>query len=163
VKKKFISGNNAKGIVWVQFTDQDVGKITRNENKHHYKKGILPSWTSLQPVTLQFNPRKQYQVMRTQFPLRPSSAKTVHRSQGDTIDQLYVDFTGRSQPHLHYVAFSGVISPSGLKIRNFNPNKITVNNNVIDEMTRLRRSPSIPPLYQRCPASYMSIMYINAQ
>ena len=164
IKKLCISGNNPTGTVWVEFNDKNVGEMTRKDNKCLYKKGILPSWTPIKPITRQFNPRKQYQVIRMHFPLRPASAKTVHRSQGDTVDQLYIDFKGRPQPHLHYVALSRVTTPTGLHLRNFVSDKITVSQPVVHEMNRLRSSSSKDAPFAKCPDSQISIFfYVNAQ
>ena len=65
----------------------------------------------LGPVTTQFavGKTKSSQVVRKQFPLRAASAKTVHRSQGDTQSQIVVNLnTRRAIPHIHYVALCRV-------------------------------------------------------
>jgi hypothetical protein len=53
--------------------------------KNLYFRGIESTWTPIKPVTTQFavGKTKSAQVVRKQFPLRPASAKTVHRSQSD--------------------------------------------------------------------------------
>ena len=98
------------GIICVKFDDQDVGRKTRQENRHLYtREGIQPTWTPIKPVTTQFavGRTKSAQVVRKQFPLRPAAAKTVHRSQGDTQPQIVVNLnTRRAIPHIHYVALS---------------------------------------------------------
>ena len=99
------------GLVWVQFDYDDVGKKTRQENRHFYVTGIESMWTPIKPVTTQFavGKTKSAQVVRKQFPLRRASAKTVHRSQGDTQSQIVVNLnTNRAIPHIHYVALSQV-------------------------------------------------------
>ena len=65
--------------------------------------------------------------MRTQFPLRPSAAKSVHRSQGDTVQPLVVDFSGRTQAHIQYVACSRGKTIYGLHLTNCNASTIKVN------------------------------------
>ena len=74
------------GFVWVQFDHEDVGRKTRQENINLYTGGIPNAWTPIKPVTTQFTvgKTKSAQVARKQFPLRRASAKTVHKSQGDT-------------------------------------------------------------------------------
>lgn len=63
---------------------------------------------------------KTASVVRKQFPLRPAAAKTVHRSQGDTEREIFVDLeSSRTIPHIYYVALSRVTSIEGLHIRNF--------------------------------------------
>ncbi|CAB4013452.1 Hypothetical predicted protein [Paramuricea clavata] len=82
--------NKPSGLVWVQFDCKDVGKKARHENRNLYIRGIQATWTPIKPVTTQFTVgrSKSAQVVRKQFPLRPASAKTVHRSQGDTQSQI---------------------------------------------------------------------------
>ena len=81
------------GLVWVQFDHDDVGRKTRQENRNLYTAGIQNTETPIKPVTTQFavSKTKSAQVVRKQFPLRPASAKTVHRSQGDTQSQIVVN------------------------------------------------------------------------
>ena len=78
------------GIIWVEFDYEDVGQKTRHENRRLYVQGIQPTWTRIKPVTTQFyvGRTKSAQVVRKQFPLRPAVAKTVHRSQGDTQNEI---------------------------------------------------------------------------
>ena len=58
-----------------------------------FNRSIETTWTPIKPVTTQFTVgrTKSAQVVRKQFPLRPASAKTVHRSQGDTQSQIVVN------------------------------------------------------------------------
>ena len=58
-------------------------------------KGIQPKWMPIRPVTTQYavGRTKSTQVVRKQFPLHPATAKTVHRSQGDSQTQIVVIFT----------------------------------------------------------------------
>ncbi len=74
-----------------------------------------------------------------QFPLMPSSAKTIHKCQGDTLKELAVHMGTRKNDHSNCVAFSRVTNMSGLHILEFNETKISVNNDkVTAEMQRLR-------------------------
>ena len=53
------------------------------------------------------------QIVRKQFPLRPATAKTIHRSQGDTEKRVVVNFhTRRAIPHIHHVGLSRVTTHS---------------------------------------------------
>ena len=47
---------------------------------------IQSIWTPIKPITTQFTVgrNRTAQVVRKQFPLRPATAKTIRRSQGDT-------------------------------------------------------------------------------
>ena len=49
--------------------------------------------------------------------LRPTAAKTIHRSLGDTEQKIVVNFnTRRAIPHIHYVGLSRVTTIEGLYI-----------------------------------------------
>ena len=123
------------GLVWVQFDYDDAGKKTRQENRN------LPnSWTPIKPVTTQFavGETKSPQVVRKQFPLRPASAKTVRRSQGDTQSQIVVNLnTRRAVPHIRYVALSRVTTIEGLYATDLCESKISVDPRVVKEMELL--------------------------
>jgi hypothetical protein len=106
-----------------------------------YTPHISQTWTPILPVSRQFQVGrgKSNQVLRKQFPLRHSAAKTVHRSQGDTLDQVVLDFTSRrKQPHTHYVGLSRVRSLDGLFIKNLCEDRIHVSDSVRAEMAALR-------------------------
>ena len=77
------------------------------------------------------------QVLRKQFPLRQSAAKTIHRSQGDTLDQVVVDLSSaRREAHSHYVALSRVRTLDGLFILNLCENKIHISSDVCHAQLR---------------------------
>ena len=157
------------GLVWVQFDCEDVGKKTRQENRTLYFRGIESTWTPIQPVTTQFavGKTKSAQVVRKQFPLRPASAKTVHRSQGDTQSQIVVNLnTKRAIPHIHCVALSRVTTIEGLHITDLCEDKISIDQRVVKEMEALRTERSLKlcftPLYM-LDHSDLKVCYLNAR
>ena len=86
------------------------------------------------------------QILRHQFPLRPAGAKTIHRCQGDTLNEAVVDFPSSTMEHMHYVGLSRVRNISALHIVNLNENKIKVSEKVKNEMNRLRKDANLIPL-----------------
>ena len=125
------------GIIWVQFDHSDVGEKTRYDNRQLYVQGIEPIWTPIKPIATQFavGRNRTVQVVRKQFPLRPASAKTIHRSQGDTEKRIVVNFdTRKAIPHIHYVGLSRVTTIEGLYITDLCENKIAVSNAVREEI-----------------------------
>ena len=133
--------NSAAGLIWIQFDDIRVGAQTRRESKSLYRPGIESPWTPIQPLTRQFQVGRSQssQVMRKQFPVRQSAAKTIHRSQGDTLDSVVLDFTtARKEAHIHYVGLSRVTSIDGLYILNLCADKIHISNDVKSEVAKLR-------------------------
>ena len=167
---KLSQPNKPSGIIWVEFDDEDVGKKTRQENRHLYRRdGIQLTWTPIKPVTTQFavGRTKSAQVVRKQFPLRPAAAKTVHRSQGDTQTQIVANLnTKRAIPHIHYVTLSRVTTMEGLYITDLCENKIAVDPKVVKEMLELRTQRRLElcftPLYQLDPTDF-KICHLNAR
>lgn len=126
-------------IVWVKFTDDNIGTNTRKKYSHLYTKDVDKTWTPIFDIKRSFVYRfKTYD--RIQFPLRPSAAKTIHKSQGDTLDTVVVNLGSKSRatvPHIHYVALSRVRSLNGLHIVDLNFDNISVSNSVREELKRL--------------------------
>ena len=147
------------GLIWVQFDYEDIGKNTRQENRNLYARAIESTWTPVKPVTTQFpiGRTKSAQVVRKQFPSRLASAKTVHRSQGDTQSQIVVYLnTNMAIPHIYYVALSRVTTID----------KISVDPRVVKEIEILRTEHSLKlcytPLYN-LDHSDLKICYLNAR
>ena len=158
------SNKKARGAIWVQFEDNDIGKNTRALSRNKYKPGIDPSWTPIVPETRKFTVGRNNEVARTQIPLRPASAKTVHRSQEDTVSEIVVDFTGRSQTGIHSVARSRVREFENLHLLNFDPNKVKASEDVKLEMDRLRQQPCLSTVNNLCNVNtQLKKAYINAQ
>ena len=57
---------------------------------------------------------KSVMVLGEQFPLRFAQGKTAHRTQGDTMNEIVVDFSGRCFSHSRYVALTRVRTLDGL-------------------------------------------------
>lgn len=143
-----VQNSTRPSIIWVSFLDSDMGKKQRRENQHLYNKNINKSWTPILEVTRQFriNKKNQVHILRRQFPLRAAAAKTIHRCQGDTLDEAVIDFPTSTREHMHYVGLSRVRNSHALQILNLNEHKISVSEKVENEMSRLRTEPSLVPL-----------------
>ena len=77
-------------IIWMQFEDQQIGQKWCQQHKHLSSSSYLMD--DAIPVSRDFcvGHIKKAKVLRKQFPKRPPAAKTVHKSQGDTLPQLVV-------------------------------------------------------------------------
>ena len=132
----------AAGVVWVLFDEQGVGEKMRSNRKRLYNPQINKAWTPIEPQMkrIQISRRTEITATRTQFPLRIAAAKTIHRSQGQTLNAVVTDFTAAFGHHMHYVALSRVTNPEKLYITYFDRNNIKTDVRVHDEMERLRAS-----------------------
>jgi len=160
----------ASGIVWMLFDDNKVGARTRADSRTLCKSHIHHTWTPILPLSRQFQVGRSHsaQVLRKQFPLRQSAAKTIHRSQGDTMDQVVVDFTSScKEPHIHYVGLSRVRTLEGLFILNLCENKMHISENVRHEMAQLCTSRRMPislyfPQLHASPTTF-NILFLNVR
>ena len=127
-------------IIWVAFNNADIGTAWRSKYHHLFHSAIDCSWTPIFDCKRNFvYLRKTF--IRIQIPLRLSMAKTVHKSQGDTLSQVVIDMSGkRVFSHAHYVAISRSRTLEGLHILNLNETKISVSDKVKTEMKRLRET-----------------------
>ena len=101
---------------------------TRQENRIRYVRGVIKNGHQLNLfVTTQFpvHRTKSTQVVRTEFPLLPASAKTLHST------QILVNVnTNRAISRIHYVASSRVTTIKGLFIIDLWEEKISVDERV---------------------------------
>ena len=80
--------------------------------------------------------------MKIQFPLRPSAGKTIHKSQGDTLDEVVVNMNSKCKakiPHIHYVALSRVRSLDSLHIVDLNKDRIAVSESGKEGLQRMKK------------------------
>ena len=159
------------GPVWVQFEHPDVGIQLRARYKHLYKPGINPNWTPIMPVSRQFaaGHKGQVQVQRFQYPLRPAKAKSIHRAQGSTTDEVVVDLSVSEKQrgpihHMHYVALSRVKTIDGLYITDLNTKKLSTSETVKGEMDRLRKSaPELSLQFLYNMVDVFRVAFLNAR
>ncbi|KAL7302653.1 hypothetical protein TKK_0004714 [Trichogramma kaykai] len=99
-------------IAWLNFgNDKSIGR--RLKNKYKSTKLESTQTTNLVPITKAdntINTKTGIVIMRTQFPLTPSEALTIHKSQGETYDKACINLTTLNKKFtstaLLYVAFT---------------------------------------------------------
>ena len=77
-----------------------------------------------------YSPEGEVVASVTNFPIELAYATTIHKSQGMTLDTLYVDLSNLWEPGQAYVALSRVISPEKLYIKSWTPSSIKADANV---------------------------------
>ena len=89
---------NIPSTLWVQFEDEHVGQLYRQEYKHHYGDGINNTWT---PIFTQYKETTvcNCRAVRAQFPLIPAAAVTIHKCQGSTLRNVVVDMDVSPSPY----------------------------------------------------------------
>ncbi|XP_059142987.1 uncharacterized protein LOC131930491 [Physella acuta] len=137
-------------ILWLDFSTHNVGNKAKMAHKRLIDDNNLDS--HLVPirkvcVPLNISNKLQYPTLRTQFPMVPAEAITIHKSQGQTYEQVALDFNEikRITRPLLYVALSRVSSITGLYIvGDFRiPKQSTHEDPSLQELYRLRTAKSL--------------------
>lgn len=105
-----------------------------------YTSDCSKTWTPILEITRNFNvgQHRNIFVIRRQFPLRLACAKTIHKSQGSTMNKAVLHFGSRKIEHMHYVGLSRIKKLNDVFILELNEKKIAVSKHVMQEMERLR-------------------------
>lgn len=161
-------GSKRCSIVWVKFCSEDIGKTCRSRFKHLFNNLVSSSWTPILEITrkFSFNYYKSFCITRRQFPLTLAAAKTVHKSQGSTLESAVIGLGNKKLEHLYYVALSRVQKLASVYLLNFEEKSIKVSELVIEEMNRLRTSAKISisiPLLYYLPQNVTTILYQNCR
>lgn len=99
---------NGINIVWVKFSDERVGKRTREAHRHLGDESIQESWTPVFKRTETFNLPKgakqkgEIKAHRYQFPLKPATARTFHSAQGTSMDAVCMDLCNARRAGMQY-------------------------------------------------------------
>ena len=122
--------------VYVKFDNPAIGRSFRNPTDHQYSEAIL-----IRPITANFYGKFNVHWSRTQFPLTPCWATTVHKVQGITLSHAVIDISPKVfTTGMSYVALSRVTNIEGLQaITSFDSTKRKASEAVLTEMARLYR------------------------
>ena len=168
-KIEYKPSSQIPAILWVQFLDAAVGQTWRQKYNNFFHKSIKRSWTPIFAVSRTFTVYRSL-VSRQQFPLSPSSARTIHKCQGKTISKAVIKMSTRKSAHSHYTALSRVTSIDNLIILHLSESKIAVHDSVKQEMSDLRCGRQVElcytPVYQLSPSKhrivFQNIRSLNA-
>ena len=106
-----------------------IEKIEEDGILVNFDNGILKS---IKPQEFDYQKDGKLLARRVQYPLRLAYGITIHKSQGMTLDEVFIDFNRIFEYGQAYVALSRVKSLNGLYLRGFNPQKIMANPRIID-------------------------------
>ena len=129
--------------LWIKFNEEKTGRKARvNFHNVMRNRNIDFSVTPIEPVTRQINTRStNFKVERKQFPIVPSEAMTIYKSQGGTYEKVVVNLKkGITRSEL-YVACSRATKAAGLYlIGDFVPPKPPERNDAVTMMFKTMRS-----------------------
>ena len=147
-----VSNNNPDqvDVVWVVFNNEKFGQRYRFEHKHlrnNFNPGH-PLATPLLPVRKSFTLKGgNVQFQRTNFSLSLAYALTAHKCQGETLEQVIIDFGPDKERNLKnyicpgsfYVALTRVREGAKVFLKSFHKSYIVVNKNIEDKINAMRK------------------------
>ncbi|CAG5050324.1 unnamed protein product [Parnassius apollo] len=154
--------------ICIYFDDVNIGKLKRIQSSTsltRYQTRLKNNWTPIEPVTYTVKRYKSsnLQVRRSQFPLVPAEAVTIHKSQGSTLEKVVVHLKPNILRSMLYIACSRATSAQGLFIVTETlrpPRPPSEHDSVVTEMRKLKLN-SLIPIYP--PAKSCQIMFHNIQ
>ena len=126
-------------VIWVRFTDDKVGQLLRVDSMS-LLKDHTPNDRLAVPITKQkkrFNVKGNVNWMREQFPLTLCYAITAHKSQGQTLEEVIIDFSAKNARINHgsfYTALSRVKFGENFYLKDFEFTYIKANPSVEHKM-----------------------------
>ena len=160
-------------VIWICFNDENTGQLLREDNKHLLKQH-KPNNPLAVPIKRQ---KKQFQVkgstswLREQFPVTLCYAITAHKSQGQTLHEVIIDFSSKStriNAGSFYTAMSRVRFGDNLYLKDFKPEYIHANKSVEKKIEAMKIS--VPYQFKKVcldtqisedPSNEIKLGYIN--
>ena len=134
--------------IWIVFKNEKIGQILRNDNKHLLKfhKPTHPKAVPIQVAKQRFNIKGgNVSYQRTQFPAVLCYAVTSHRSQGQTLDEVVIDFSGEGteKPFIvegsFYVAITRATCANDVYLKAFDKSYIKVHKPIVHKLETMKK------------------------
>lgn len=119
-----IQGFN-QDTISIKFDNGVVSNIPKHKFEYYYNERVVAE--------------------RMQYPLKLAYGITIHKSQGMTLDRLVVDCARIFERGQSYVAMSRVKTLEGLYLKNFEPEKVLVDNRVAEFYENIKEVEDVKP------------------
>ena len=141
--------------VYVLFDNPLIGQSLRHNSNNELHNSIL-----IRPTTANFYGKFNVHWSRTQIPLTPCWATTVHKVQGITLQHAVIDIGSTVfTSGMSYVALSRIQNITGLAIQNLDTKKLKASDIVITEMGRLLTENTLNTSPKQRAGGYLSYYY----
>ena len=141
---------NIVEIIWVVFHNESIGALYRFDHRHLWKdhnpghKLAVPILPQRKTFTLKLG-NVEYQ--RSNFPLSLAYAVTAHKCQGETLDEVIIDYGPDKENNIKnficdgsfYVALTRVKEGSKVFLKSFDTSYIKVNKDIAEKIKAMRQ------------------------
>jgi len=133
-----VSQNCTPKAILVEFDDIKNQKWASQTFPSYNKSVPIELFEARFPITCGRG-NKFVEATRLQFPLKVAYASTIHKCQGQTLDNVVISMHGRFGPGQAYVALSRCRSLQGLHILDFNASSIKTNTKSLKSVQQLSK------------------------
>jgi len=166
-----------RNLIWVKF-QSGIGMQSAQIGKHQYKYTGTTGAVPIKKIKASFRlnpPNNSVRIQRSQYPLVLAYAITAHKSQGQTLDDVIIDFSEENRRRtptsagIFYVAATRVKKLSSLYLNSFDRSMIVCSKVVTAELERLRnhgrytfyKEPFSSNMLNRGHHKEVKIVYLN--
>jgi hypothetical protein len=84
-----------KTIIWIMFQNSKIGTLTREKYNHYYNNNIESKWTPIELIIkdIKVGKSQSFIITKIQFSVQLAAARTIHYSQGLSLNELVFDPT----------------------------------------------------------------------
>ena len=137
-------------IIWIVFNKESIGRLYRIEHKYlrqNYNPGHKLA-TPILPERKNFREKfGNIEYQRTNFAVSLAYAMTAHKCQGETLDEVIIDFGPNLElniknyicPGSFYVALTRVKEGSKVFLKSFEKSYIQVNKSIEEKMEAMKK------------------------
>ena len=130
-------------VVWVVFSDKNIGSRLRQDKKYLTKdhKPYDENAVPIEKQKRQYTPNSgNITIQRSQFPLTVAYALTSHKCQGQTLEEVIIDFRdSKIFPSSFYVALGRVKEGNKVYLREYQKDYIIVHEEVERKMESMQK------------------------
>ena len=136
-------------VVWVVFNKENIGRLYRFEKKH-LRHNFNPGHERATPILPERkNFKEKYgniEYQRTNFPLALAYAMTAHKCQGETLDEVIIDFGANPELQIKnyvlagsfYVALTRVKEGRKVFLKSFEKSYVLVNKAIEEKVNDMK-------------------------
>jgi hypothetical protein len=97
-----------KTIIWITFQISKIGTLTKEKYSHYYENNIESKWRPSEPIIkdIKVGKSQSFIIIRSKFPIQLVIVRTIHCSQGLSLDELVFDPTNLKKHGLTYITLS---------------------------------------------------------
>ncbi len=99
-----------KTIIWIMFENCNFGMLTKEKYNRYYDNNIKSKWTPIEPIikNIKVGKSQSFIIRRNLIPIQLATTRTIHPSQGLSLDDLIFYLNNVKKHGLIYIVLSHI-------------------------------------------------------